>query len=452
MKQTLPLLALLCLYLTQMKAQDWLPVSVGEIVNEYVFTSISVVDENVAWTAASYWDVPPVPEDHVIKIFRTTDGGQTWAIKDLTDESLTGRMTWEIHALDSLTAWISSNRLEATDTRPLFKTTNGGGSWTQVDLPNMGGGVMIHFFDPVNGLAIRNNLITITTDGGTNWQPVTVPGWSSDERAIFWGCPNNHTAYFGSHVWSGTNKGRVFHSADRGLTWTAIQVGATNENINSIAFTDTLHGVAIITDAGGSPYPTAKVFETFDGGQTWEQAATPPFGSISSIAAVPGAPNAFVAGNLLSGDLVIAHNLQGIADSTWVYDESLFFYSNGFEFFSPTVGYSIGYYEDGTNVILKWNGDLTPPSAAREPILKNIAVQSFPSPFSEALTVQVDFEKPTSGSLEILDFSGRQVFFQNIENQQVWNKNIAAHGWTPGAYLLKVRTAEGVAIRKIFKQ
>ena len=454
MKQTLPLVTLLCLFLNFTEAQNWVPVSTGAVPNEYIFISLSVPDENTAWAAAVEYVGNPVPSDHVIKILRTTDGGQTWVLKDLLDESLAGRMTWEIHALDSLNAWISSNRLEATDTRPIFKTTDGGDSWTQVDLENMSGGVFIHFFDPLHGLVIRNQRVAVSSDGGETWTPVTAPEWplAQDEFGVMWGPTSiNHNASFGNHFWFGSSKGRVLHSADRGMTWTAVQVGATNENINSLAFTDTLHGVAVITDNGGSPYPNAKIFETFDGGETWTQAATPPFGSISSIAAVPGAPNAFVAGNLLSGDFVIAHNQQGLTDSAWVYDETFIFNSLGFEFASPTVGFAAGYYDDGTNVILKWNGDLTPPSASREPVLKNIAIQAFPSPFSEALQIKVDFEKPMSGSLEVYNLAGRQVFLENIDNQHVWNKTVATQGWAPGAYLLKVRTAAGVAVRKVVK-
>jgi hypothetical protein len=458
MKTTLPLLALLCLFFNLSKAQDWVPVSIGAVPNEYIFVSLSVPDENTAWAAAIEYVGNPVPSDHVIKLLRTTDGGQTWIQKELLDEPLVGRMTWEIHAIDSLNAWISSNRLEATDTRPIFKTTDGGDTWQQVDLINMSGGVFIHFFDPLHGLVIRNSLVAVSSDGGETWTPVTSPQWplAPDEFGIMWGPSSiNHNASVGNHFWFGSSKGRVLHSSDRGLTWTAVQVGTTSENIHSLAFTDTLHGVAIITDNGGNPYPNAKIFETFDGGQSWTQAAAPPFNSISSIAAVPGSLNTFVAGDLLNSDPVIAHNQQGIGNSSWVYDEGMIFNACGFEFASPTVGFAAGYYDDGTNVILKWNGDLTQPSAAREPLLKNVALRTFPSPFSEALQIQVDFTDSygiSSGTLEVYNLKGVRLFLENIDNQTIWNKTIPAQGWAPGAYFLKVRTAEGIVLRKVVKQ
>ncbi len=86
------------------------------------------------------------------------------------------------------------------------------------------------------------------------------------------------------------------------------------------------------------------------------------------------------------------------------------------------------------------------------PVLKNISIQTFPSPFSEAFSVQVDFPELTSGTFEAIDLNGRQLFLEKVENQRVWKKNIAAQGWAAGTYLLKVRTEEGVAIRKIVKQ
>ncbi len=86
------------------------------------------------------------------------------------------------------------------------------------------------------------------------------------------------------------------------------------------------------------------------------------------------------------------------------------------------------------------------------PKLQNLHIQTFPSPFSTTLNVQVDFKKPTSGSLEVYDINGGQIYLQEIDNQLVWGETIAAKTWASGTYLLKVRTADGVAIRKILKQ
>lgn len=86
------------------------------------------------------------------------------------------------------------------------------------------------------------------------------------------------------------------------------------------------------------------------------------------------------------------------------------------------------------------------------PVLNNLSVKTFPSPFSETLNVLVDFETPTSGTLEIYSLDGRLAFTQSIDNQQFWSYSIASQNWATGPYLLKVRTTSGVAIRKILKQ
>ena len=86
------------------------------------------------------------------------------------------------------------------------------------------------------------------------------------------------------------------------------------------------------------------------------------------------------------------------------------------------------------------------------PVLKNINLHIFPSPFSETLQVEIDFDKPTSGTIEVYDLAGQLVFLEKIERQTVWGETLYTPGWAQGTYLLKVRTEDGVAIRKILKQ
>ncbi len=124
------------------------------------------------------------------------------------------------------------------------------------------------------------------------------------------------------------------------------------------------------------------------------------------------------------------------------------FFPGGTDFNVSHVLATMDIYTDTTGTT---NGLFTP-------ILKNLSIQTFPSPFLETLIVQVDFEKPVSGSLEVYDLPGSLIFSEKVDNQAVWNKTIATQGWAAGAYLLKVRTvrkdsfgAEGVAIRKVVK-
>ena len=450
MKNLLPLLFGFCLFPILSEAQTWTPVSYADIPNDYFFVSMSVVDENIIWAAACEINSgTPVNANHLIKILRTTDGGLTWSSYDV--EEALGRITWDIQALDANTAWISSNRLEASDTRPLFKTTDGGETWEQVELENMSGGVFVHFFDAQHGLVIRNARAAITNDGGDNWITVPILNWplATGEICLFWCNGSNHNAYFGSHAWVGTSAGRVLHSTDYGWTWTPTQVGLTTENINNVAFSDTLHGVATISDNGSSFYSETKLMETFDGGMTWTQAAAAPINVVTSLVSVPGAPNTFVAGNCVEGssDLnTIAWNQNGMEASSWMYSKDEIFYTNHIEFISPTVGYVAGYYEDGTNAILKWNGDLTPVNA-HEVSPPELSLAITPNPATDY--IRFDIADDTGGPyhLKLTDAAGRVVVNTTTTNQELNISHLPS-----GMYFLKVEEGARIAMAKVIKQ
>src|SRR5204863_6911316 len=97
----------------------------------------------------------------------------------------------------------------------------------------------IAFSDPVDG----HFLIIRTTDGGAIWKeiprenmPTAIPG-----EAAFAASGTSIAVARGGHVWiaTGGSAARVFHSADRGLTWslanTPIVSGVPSSGIFSIS-------------------------------------------------------------------------------------------------------------------------------------------------------------------------------------------------------------------------
>lgn len=100
------------------------------------------------------------------KMFKSTDGGIVWS--EISQEFVAGSFVNEF-----ATAPSDSNVIYAiTDTGQLFKTTTGSGNW--VELMGFNGFVnyvAVHPTDP-NKVAIAtsgNELVYISTDGGTNW-------------------------------------------------------------------------------------------------------------------------------------------------------------------------------------------------------------------------------------------------------------------------------------------
>ncbi|MCX6135817.1 MAG: T9SS type A sorting domain-containing protein [Ignavibacteriales bacterium] len=167
-------------------------------------------------------------------VVRTVDGGTTWQLKTITDATFN---LYGIEAIDSSTAWVIgtiSSAGNTGDTR-LWKTTNGGSTWTQQLLIADSWADGVRFLDANNGVAVGDPAVATkskmtiytTSNGGTNW--TLVPGAGNpavdsvaDEVGITNGVDVVGSAfYFITYGNTSSIQPRVFKSTDKGLTWTA---------------------------------------------------------------------------------------------------------------------------------------------------------------------------------------------------------------------------------------
>ncbi len=440
-------MVLLCLFLTPAISQSWIGQGAGLFPNAYAIYSLSVVNDSVVWMTASVYSVVSgsgaVPPNHLTKVARTTDSGVTWQVHDV--EEAVGRFAFDIEALDSNTAWITGQDYGSGAGRALFKTEDGGETWAKAT-ESRSCGVFIELFDNQHIYAQGNPFKTWSADGGQTWLVDTLTQYQSGEfNVVVSG--NNMSDTVGDTVWVGTSNGRIVRSTGYGATTEFFDTGFPF--IQCVAFKDHLQGM-LFWYGSASSFGLAR---TFDGGATWEATPTmPQTNKEYNVTYVPGTAGTFIT---TTDEYGFGSEVFWTTDfgETWeAGGENEGALTNCIDFHSPVSGWvATGGAITNPNVpsVYKWSGDVL--SAAREPILKNLIIHTFPSPFSEALHVQIDFEKLTSGSLEVYDLAGRQFFIQNIDHQQVWNKTIAVQGWGDGAYLLKVKTAEGMAVRKILK-
>jgi hypothetical protein len=91
----------------------------------------------------------------------------------------------------------------------------------------------------------------------------------------------------------GPGAARVFHSKDRGLSWTVATTSMRNDGpsagIFSLAFADARHGIAVGGDYSKDTEDRQNIALTSDGGRTWS--APPgggPKGFRSAVAWLPG--------------------------------------------------------------------------------------------------------------------------------------------------------------------
>ena len=115
-------------------------------------------------------------------IYKTTDGGTTWASINpfpSLNEGPTGFpnafITYqEIQALDENTVFAIGNMFTNTGVKRVYKTTNGGSTWTDITgnipaLMPVGNLIGMVWSDANNGYVSAGSTLFKTTDGGANW-------------------------------------------------------------------------------------------------------------------------------------------------------------------------------------------------------------------------------------------------------------------------------------------
>ena len=236
---------------------------------------LSAVSERVAWTSGSLGTV-----------LRTTNKGATW--QSVGPPGTSALQFRDIEAFDRDTAVILSIGA-GTDSR-IYRTTNGGQTWTLVfqnDEPTAFYDCMA-WFDKHRGLALSDPVngrfrILATNDGGRSWHvvdadmPPALPlefAFAASGQCI--------TTAGGRDAWFGTGGdavARVFHSGDRGQTWTVANTpvrSGPSAGVFALAFRDPRHGLA----AGGdflleTASPDAHALSD-DGGASWSLATGAP--------------------------------------------------------------------------------------------------------------------------------------------------------------------------------
>jgi photosystem II stability/assembly factor-like uncharacterized protein len=254
------------------------------------FRGLSVLNEKIIWASGTDGTV-----------IRTIDGGKTWSVITVPGaEKLDFR---GIHAFDARTAVIMSSGPAEKGEARIYRTSDGGNSWKQVYEQKTPGMFFdaVAFWDSKNGIVLSDPVqgrfaLFITRDGGLSWKQIpsaALPPALPNEGA-FAASNTCLTVHGEADVWfatGGATVARVFHSGDRGKTWTVAETPIHPKNsssgIFSLAFVNGREGVAV---GGDYQHPEssgfANVLRTSDGGKTWRAAepTTPERIYFSSVA------------------------------------------------------------------------------------------------------------------------------------------------------------------------
>jgi photosystem II stability/assembly factor-like uncharacterized protein len=198
------------------------------------------------------------------------------------------------------------------DAARIYRSTDGGASWTISDTnPDKDGFYdALAFWDAKNGMVMGDPVggrfvVRVTADGGATWRvpdglstPAALPneGAFAASGTCLFALKGGQDAWF---VTGGASVARVFHTMDRGRTWTAANTPAPNGNASSglfsVAFLDARRGFAAGGDYKQPAFQGLNGIRTEDGGATWTPAPLSVTGFFSAVAPVPGAQDELVA-------------------------------------------------------------------------------------------------------------------------------------------------------------
>ena len=257
---------------------------------------LSVVDTNTVW-AIGFSGHGTNPNTN--RFTRTIDGANYHAGTFNTDTNTYSPSG--ISAADANTAFIvTSVKSGATGTGQVLKTTDGGNTWNNVKTTGMYTGALnfpdwVYFWDANNGIVFgdpdgstgvsNTDMFEIyrTHNGGTSWTRVdsaSMPLPLNGDAGL-----TSSFAHYKKWLWAGTFNGYVFASADSGKTWKYNNTGSIGMagGVDGLAFRDSLNGLAWGLDASSANI----LAKTADGGITWTPIVLTASIGVNAISTIP---------------------------------------------------------------------------------------------------------------------------------------------------------------------
>ena len=382
---------------------------------------VSIVDQNIVWSTA--FDGSGAAAN-VQQFTKTLDGGNTW-IPGNINVGNAGLGISMIKAISATTAWLAAFPNAAGQLGGVWKTTNGGSTWTKQTTATFSNASsftnVVHFWNANDGFCMGDPIngefeIYRTTNGGTNWTLVAganIPNPLAGEYGY-----TRQMESFGNSVWFTTNKGRVYHSIDKGATWAVytsplIDFGGTAMSGN-LSFSSLNSGV--IVNVNG------VVYKSVNAGATWTQVVStgPVYGT--GLCAIENTNVIFTTGAATTGS---SYSLDGGVTWTGI-DNIQHLYC---EFLTPSIGWSGGFNTSSIqNGMWKWNNLSSP-----------LSVQFSANPATVCTNTPVQFsDQTTGGTVTSWNWS-----FPNGSPATSTQQNPTVTYFQPGIYAVSLTASDG---------
>ena len=197
-------------------------------------------------------------------VFKTTNGGTSWTAVNSGITITPGPSDTRIHFLaidpnnsQTIYAGAHDNSVSGPSGGVLYKTTNGGQTWTAATTGMTATEVMSLAIDPSNSqtvYAVAGPGLVKSTNGGASWTEFS-NGITSGTVSLAIDPTNTQTLYVGTN-------GGVFKTTTGGATWTAANNGITGTWVNFFAIDPTNSQTVYAGMSNG-------IFKSINGGTSW---------------------------------------------------------------------------------------------------------------------------------------------------------------------------------------
>jgi len=226
--------------------------------------SIFFLNANTGWSSGGLFDYSVFPNREVV--IKTTNGGNYWFEAYYSNSSYTRFES--IYFIDEFTGVVvSQGGSGGGNAGYMYRSTNGGGAWTGLNVNDLCYYTGLNFTDSNTGWVLRqygddtghdSAYILKSTNSGINWFEIY-----KKEKVVFTSnyFLNNNTGWISGLDHSGSSYVTVFYKTTNGGENFIINNLSAINNFTSMCFTDHLKGWGC----------NARIYRTTNSGSNWEQ-------------------------------------------------------------------------------------------------------------------------------------------------------------------------------------
>ena len=279
MSRNLPTYAVCLLFAITCTAQE--PIIQTSNTTENL-RGLSVPTNTVAWASGTHGTY-----------VRTTDAGISWTAAQVPGADALDFRDVEAFSAD-LVYLLAAGPGEQSR---IYKTRDAGRHWTLQFTNHDPKGFLdcMAFWDQNHGITLGDPvdgkfMLLATNDGGKHWKQLSNSPAAIEGEGAFAASGTCIAIASKNDVWfaSGGAAARVFHSTNRGRTWSVADTPLphvnTTSGIFSIAFSDAMHGAIAGGDYKLPDEGSANIAFTDDGGKTWKLSPISPQAYFSAVA------------------------------------------------------------------------------------------------------------------------------------------------------------------------